>query len=76
MMWRNLFFVSLLISHVLAIRAAEPVKPDVAHNDFVFPATGISVTGEAMLLAIDDVSLPLRNNLCYYSRRDGVPSIF
>lgn len=30
-----------------------------------FPATGITVTDEAMLLAMNDVSMPLRN-LCYY----------
>ena len=37
-----------------------------------FPAIGITVTGEAMLLAIDNVSLPLKNNLCYYLSKPNV----
>jgi len=31
-----------------------------------FPTTGITTKGQAMLLAIDDVSLSLKRNLCYY----------
>jgi hypothetical protein len=31
-----------------------------------FPTTGITIEGQAILLAIDDVSLPLKRNLCYY----------
>jgi hypothetical protein len=34
-------------------------------KDFLFPTTGIK-TPQATLLAIDDYSLPLRWNLCYY----------
>jgi len=41
-------------------------------KNFVFPATGIAVSGEAMLLAIDDVSLPLKNNLCFYLSKPTV----
>lgn len=37
-----------------------------------FPATGIAVNGQATLLAIDDVSLPLKNNLCFYLSRPKV----
>ena len=34
-------------------------------SEFTFPATGIQ-TPQATLLAVDDVSLPLRRNLCYH----------
>src|SRR5213593_923488 len=33
---------------------------------FEFPTTGVSADGGALLLAIADVLLPLRYNLCYY----------
>jgi hypothetical protein len=38
---------------------------------FVFPNTGIAVS-QGTLLAIDDVSLPLRRNLCYYLTKPTV----
>jgi len=47
----------------------EPTRGDAeqfAQANFSFPATGISVAEQAVLLAIDDVSLPLKNDLCYY----------
>jgi len=34
-------------------------------NEFQFPTTGLRVKNRATLLAIDDVSLPLRKALCY-----------
>ena len=40
-------------------------------SSFFFPSTGIS-TARATLLAIDDVSLPLRANLCYYLSKPTV----
>ncbi len=63
----SLFFVVLLAAFAETTNAAES-----ANKDFVFPATGITVTGEAMLLAIDDVSLPLKNNLCFYLSKPKV----
>ncbi|HND60690.1 MAG TPA: hypothetical protein PLB90_04360 [Opitutaceae bacterium] len=44
----------------LTVRGAE------AARSFHFPATGVAVTGEAKLLAIDDYLLPLRENLGLY----------
>jgi alpha-beta hydrolase superfamily lysophospholipase len=41
-------------------------------GQFVFPTTGITTDGKATLLAIDDASLPLRRNLCYYLTRPTV----
>lgn len=35
-------------------------------QDFYFPSTGVSVEKQAMLLAIDNYLLPLRDNLCSY----------
>ena len=35
-------------------------------GEIFFPGTGIQVRGAATLLAIDDVSLPLKERLCYY----------
>lgn len=40
-------------------------------RSFFFPTTGIEAS-QAMLLAIDDYSLPLRRNLCYYITRPTV----
>jgi hypothetical protein len=39
---------------------------------FEFPTTGVSATGGALLLAIDDALLPLRANLCYYLSRPSI----
>ena len=39
---------------------------------FHFPATGIDVVGQAVLLAIDDVSLPLKQNVSYYLSKPKV----
>jgi len=39
---------------------------------FHFPTTGVRVAGRAMLLAIDEASLPLRKDLCYYLSRPEV----
>lgn len=41
-------------------------------DKFVFPSTGVSVDSQAMLLAIDDHSLPLKKNLCYYLSKPQV----
>jgi hypothetical protein len=40
-------------------------------SEFTFPSTGIR-TCQAVLLAIDDVSLPLRRNLCVYLSKPTV----
>jgi hypothetical protein len=39
---------------------------------FHFPATGIHVDSQAVLLAIDDVSLPLKHNVSYYLSKPKV----
>jgi hypothetical protein len=39
---------------------------------FEFPTTGVNATGSALLLAIDDVLLPLRASLCYYLSRPSI----
>lgn len=41
-------------------------------GQFTFPTTGVTTKDKAMLLAIDNVSLPLRRNLCYYITRPKV----
>ena len=41
-------------------------------REFLFPATGIRVDGAATLLAIDDLSLPLREHLCLYLSKPAV----
>ncbi len=41
-------------------------------GEIVFPATGVRVSGTGTLLAIDDVSLPLRKDLCYYISKPTV----
>ncbi|MCC6490874.1 MAG: prolyl oligopeptidase family serine peptidase [Candidatus Hydrogenedentes bacterium] len=39
---------------------------------FVFPSTGIRVPGQAVLLAIDDASLPLKRDMCLYLSKPAV----
>ncbi len=41
-------------------------------GQFSFPTTGVSVQDHAVLLAIDDASLPLKQNLCYYLSKPTV----
>ncbi|HJN18585.1 MAG TPA: hypothetical protein QGH10_23995, partial [Armatimonadota bacterium] len=41
-------------------------------GQFLFPTTGASTGGRAVLLAIDDASLPLKSNLCYYLTKPSV----
>ena len=55
------------LAHVCALAATFGL-PDgrSAASEFHFPSTGITVDRKAVLLAIDDVSLPLKRNLCYY----------
>ncbi|PYV07494.1 MAG: hypothetical protein DMG07_28665, partial [Acidobacteria bacterium] len=43
-----------------------------SNNRFEFPTTGASADGNALLLAIDDILLPLRYNLCYYLTRPEI----
>ena len=41
-------------------------------SQIFFPATGVTVEKEAVLLAVDDVSLPLKENVCYYISKPEV----
>lgn len=41
-------------------------------NAFYFPASGIRVEGKAILLAIDDLSLPFKKSLCYYLSKPAI----
>ena len=41
-------------------------------SQIFFPATGVTVEKEAVMLAIDDVSLPLKENVCYYISKPEV----
>ena len=62
---------TLVLVAVLAGCSSEYKKISLS-NEFVFPSTGISVKNQAVLLAIDDVSLPLKKNLCYYMSQPKV----
>jgi len=41
-------------------------------QDFRFPTTGVGCDRRALLLAIDDVLLPMRRGLCYYLSKPSV----
>jgi dienelactone hydrolase len=41
-------------------------------GQFRFPSTGVSVEDHAVLLAVDDVSLPLKRNLAYFITKPDV----
>ena len=62
------FLAGVLLTAGLSL-AEETTKPGAG---FHFPATGIHVDGQAVLLAIDDVSLPLKRNVSYYLSKPKV----
>ena len=43
-----------------------------SEGEFTFPSTGIRVSGQATLLAIDDASLPLKRDMCLYLSKPAV----
>ncbi|MFA6240179.1 MAG: prolyl oligopeptidase family serine peptidase [Candidatus Hydrogenedentales bacterium] len=60
----TILVVAGLMLCVLGQAKAEGANVNAPRSDaFYFPMTGVSVAREAVLLAIDDVSLPLRSNL-------------
>jgi hypothetical protein len=46
--------------------------PSPSKTGFFFPSTGIRVRGQAILLAVDDVSFPLKDRLCYFLSKPAV----
>lgn len=59
---------------LLAVTAATPSlsAAEAAPRDFYFPSTGVRVEGQALLLAIDDQLLPLRENMVEYLSKPAV----
>lgn len=51
---------------------ASTVRSEPTATKFHFPTIGSSAEGEATLLAIDNYSLPLQKNLCYYLSKPKV----
>ena len=51
---------------------SSPGAPASGADDFFFPTTGVRVNGSAVLLAIDDQSLPLRENLVEHLTRPTI----
>lgn len=62
------FLAGLVLVAGLGIAGETPAP----RSAFRFPATGIAVDDEAILLAIDDISLPLKGNVCYYLSKPKV----
>src|SRR4051812_7355232 len=57
-------FAATGLSLALSSAGATARPPDSAPTgDFFFPSTGVSVDNQAVLLAIDDYLLPLRENV-------------
>ena len=63
--------LALVAAWTLAGRTLAREKT-ASSSGFHFPATGIRVDEQAVLLAIDDVSLPLKRNVCYYLSKPEV----
>ena len=55
-------------------RSAEsaPLRPAAAKSTLGFLSPGTEVVGQSVWLAIDDQSLPLKHNLCYYLSKPAV----
>ena len=64
--------VLLLLAPALVAGATTAREETVPPSRFHFPATGVHVDEQAVLLAIDDVSLPLGRNVCYYLSKPNV----
>lgn len=58
---------SVLLAMTFGQGASKPTAPC-----FSFPTTGVRTERIAVLLAIDDASLPLKKNLCYYLSKPKV----
>ncbi len=65
-------FLALTLCFLLSTFQARGDGKEIEKSEFSFPATGVRVEGQAILLAIDEVSLPLKNNLCYYLSKPTV----
>ncbi len=64
---RLLAWAMAAVASSLSVQAEQP-------DAFVFPTTGVTVTKQAVLLAIDDVSLPLKRNVrCVLSKPAVLP---
>ena len=70
--WPLWWALSLWLSAAFCFAGACAEPPQGVVNTFHFPATGIAVDDKAILLAIDDVSLPLKRNVCYYLSKPKV----
>ena len=57
-----------VIPVVIVVLAAFGVTSVARSSDteFYFPTTGVKVDGQAILLAIDDHSLAMKKDLCFY----------
>ena len=74
---RTIFLaVTILIPTGTILRAESSSVSDTSRRmaacTFHFPTIGTSAQDQAILLAIDDHSLPLKRNLCYYLSRPKV----
>lgn len=63
-------FLAAVLSGLLTAAAAPPPSPK--EGGFAFPGTSLRVPGQAVLLGIDEVALPLRRNLCLYLSKPKV----
>jgi hypothetical protein len=67
--------LAALCAIVLLARCTSTVDstpPGGGGRSFSFPTTGVAVDGQAMLLAIDDQLLPLRENVSYYLSKPAI----
>jgi hypothetical protein len=62
----------LLAAAGLLASAPFGVAADTASRDFYFPSTGVRVEGQALLLAIDDHLLPLRDQVVEHLSKPAV----
>src|SRR5687768_5934043 len=60
------------LTALLIATLASTVRSEPTATKFHFPTIGSSAEGEATLLAIDNYSLPLQSNLCYYLSKPKV----
>ncbi len=67
-------FLAPLLAGIAALLPSLACGADTARppRDFYFPSTGVHVEGQALLLAIDDQLLPLRENMVEYLSKPAV----
>jgi hypothetical protein len=69
---RVAFVLGAVLVALPLVAQTPPAARTTGSRSFYFPTTGVSVQGQALLLAVDEYLLPLRENVSYYFAKPAV----